>query len=102
MPTQFPIALDDFLNPTSASTLGTPGLKHSEQHANTNDAIEAIQLRVGVVGSADTSSLTKQVDDLRLAASTFLDQTQVTQIVASTAGDGTTDLVTAYLTVTNT
>jgi hypothetical protein len=53
MATTFPIAIDDFTNPTDVP-LGTPvgGRTHSQQHGDLNDAVEAIQTRVGVSGSA--------------------------------------------------
>lgn len=59
MSTLFPLALDTLANPVA--TDGLAG--HAQQHANANDAIEALQARVGVVGSTDASSL-----DHRIAA----------------------------------
>lgn len=55
MPTNFPSGLDTLINPTWTSTLDSPS--HSVQHSNANDAIEALQVKVGINGSADTSSL---------------------------------------------
>jgi hypothetical protein len=55
MPTLFPIVLDSFLNPSSSTTLdasgSNPSLRHHIQHTNINDAVKAIQDRVGVTGS---------------------------------------------------
>ena len=62
MSTTFPTALDTLTNPTVNHTLAT-GL-HSAQHANANDAIEALQAKVGIDGSADPASLDKRVSDL--------------------------------------
>jgi hypothetical protein len=53
----YPSSLDNFQNPTGASDLDTPAVLHSAQHANANDAIEALEAKVGVDGSAVTSSL---------------------------------------------
>ena len=41
MATNFPGSLDSFTNPTSGSTLDSPS--HAAQHANVNDAVEAIE-----------------------------------------------------------
>lgn len=59
MATNFPSSLDSLTNPTSGNTLNSPS--HSSQHANSNDAIEAIQAKVGVDNSAVTTSLDYKV-----------------------------------------
>ena len=51
----YPTSLDSFTNPTSSDTLLS--IDHATQHSNANDAIEALELKVGITGSADTSSL---------------------------------------------
>ena len=59
MATNFPTSLDSLTNPTSSSALNLPS--HSSQHADANDAIEALQAKVGVDGSAVTTSLDYKV-----------------------------------------
>ena len=54
MATSFPSGLDSLTNPSSGDSLSSPS--HSAQHANVNDAVEALQAKVGVNGSAVTSS----------------------------------------------
>lgn len=54
MATNFPSSLDSFTNPTAVDTLDSP--PHDTQHANANDAIEALEAKVGVDGSAVTTS----------------------------------------------
>lgn len=54
MPINFPTSLDDFTNPTGTDEVAT--VDHAEQHSNVNDAIEALQAKVGIDGSADTDS----------------------------------------------
>jgi hypothetical protein len=54
MATNFPASLDSLTNPSSSDSLNSPS--HSAQHANSNDAIEALQAKVGADGSAVTSS----------------------------------------------
>lgn len=58
MATTFPTTIDSFTNPTNSSNMNDVGVVHADQHANTNDAIEAIEAYVGVTGSTDVNSLT--------------------------------------------
>ncbi|MFZ4537165.1 hypothetical protein [Propionivibrio sp.] len=53
MTTLFPTALDVLTNPVSGDLM----TGHAAQHANANDAIEALQAKVGVDGSTDPASL---------------------------------------------
>jgi hypothetical protein len=62
MATSFPSGLDSFTNPTAVDTLDSP--PHDTQHADANDAIEALQAKVGVDSSAVTSSLDYRVGQL--------------------------------------
>ena len=54
MATSFPSGLDALTNPTSGNTLASPD--HAGQHADANDAIEALEAKVGVNSSAVTTS----------------------------------------------
>jgi hypothetical protein len=58
MSTLFPGAIDVFTNPTSSSNMNDVGVLHADQHANANDAINALQVVVGVSETSDTNSLT--------------------------------------------
>jgi microcystin-dependent protein len=55
MATSFPTSLDALTNPTGSSSLTSPD--HAGQHTDANDAIEALQAKVGINSSAVTSSL---------------------------------------------
>jgi hypothetical protein len=55
--TNFPTSLDALTNPTSTSHQNDAGVEHHLQHANANDAIEALQAKVGITNSAVTTSL---------------------------------------------
>jgi len=66
MSTNFPSGLDNFTNPTSGDTLDSPD--HAAQHADVNDAVEALQTKVGVDGSAVTGSLDYKVATLETDA----------------------------------
>jgi len=54
MSTNFPTSLDSLTNPTPTDSELT--VSHSTQHSNANDAIEALQAKVGVNSSAVTTS----------------------------------------------
>jgi len=62
MATSYPASLDSFTNPTAVDTLDSP--PHDTQHADANDAIEALQAKVGVDGSAVTTSLDYKIANL--------------------------------------
>lgn len=55
--TNFPASLDTFQNPSAATTMDAAGFEHDAQHANANDALAALQAKVGVDGSGDADSL---------------------------------------------
>jgi len=59
MTTQYPVAIDNFVNPNPADKLNNPS--HSTQHANANDAIEAIEGYLGVANSTDPDTITARV-----------------------------------------
>jgi len=69
MATNFPTSLDALTNPTGSSSLTSPD--HAGQHADANDAIESLQAKVGVNGSAVTSSLDYKVTNNVVLKSTF-------------------------------
>jgi plastocyanin len=54
MATNFPTSKDTLINPASNDSVQL--VPHASQHANANDAIEALQTKVGANGSIDTDS----------------------------------------------
>lgn len=62
MASNFPDSLDNFTNPNENSPLSNPG--HAEQHSNANDAIKALQEKVGVDSSNNVNSLDYKVAHL--------------------------------------
>lgn len=48
MSTQYPNALDNFINPSPTDTLSSGTVPHAQQHANLNDAVESIQTVMGI------------------------------------------------------
>lgn len=68
MSTAFPTGLDTLTNPTATDKVAV--VSHASQHANANDAIEALQAKVGANGSAVTTS-----HDYKLSEVTGADKT---------------------------
>jgi microcystin-dependent protein len=62
MPANFPAAFDVPPNPTLNTSMAASGYEHDLAHVNLNDMTKAVQLRVGINGSADPTSLTNQVN----------------------------------------
>jgi microcystin-dependent protein len=62
MPTSFPAAFDVPANPTLNTSMAGSGFEHDLQHVNSNDAMKAVQLRLGITGSPDPTSVTNQVN----------------------------------------
>jgi hypothetical protein len=48
MSTLYPNSLDNFVNPTANDTLDSSTVPHADQHANLNDAVEALQTVIGI------------------------------------------------------
>lgn len=59
--TNYPVALDTWVNPNAGAgdTLGS--VPHDTQHCKANDAIDALQRKVGIDGSTDASSIDKKL-----------------------------------------
>src|SRR3990167_3196718 len=55
MATSYPTSLDSLTNPTATDPVTNPS--HATQHANANDALEALEAKVGVDSSAVTTSI---------------------------------------------
>src|SRR3990167_2310730 len=75
MTTTFPSSVDNFTNPTADDRLDTPTVLHSDQHANANEGIEALEtwaLGTGApvtIGAASGLSIVGQVLSLGIASS---------------------------------
>ena len=76
MAVNYPETLDSFINPDSNSSVANPS--HAQQHSDANDAIEALQQKVGVDGSTVTTSLDYRVSALE---SNPIDEESIQQIV---------------------
>lgn len=65
MTTSFPTGLDTFTVPSGTSTLGGSTPNHTTLHTNTTDAVTALETKVGIDGSAVTTSLDYKVTTLQ-------------------------------------
>lgn len=52
----YPTSLDSFANPTAGSYEDDVGLEHHVQHANANDAAEALEAKLGIGASTATAN----------------------------------------------
>ena len=93
MATSFPSSLDSFTNPLSSDTLSSPS--HSAQHADANDAIEALQAKVGADSSAVTSSL-----DYKVAQLEAISHGKILQVVHTHKNSVFSTTSTSYVDVT--
>ena len=66
MATNYPGGLDSLTNPSAGDALTSPS--HSAQHANANDAIEAIETELGVNPSGTFATVALAVGLLRSGA----------------------------------
>lgn len=60
MATNYPTSIDAYTNPASTDVTTSPD--HAGQHANVNDAVLALETKVGVTNSAVTTSLDYRVN----------------------------------------
>lgn len=89
MATNYPNNLDTLTNPTPTSPVTNPS--HSAQHANANDAIEAIEAYVGVAGSTSGSTITGRIYALEQGGGGTLDSVDPNEGLAITGSSlGTT------------
>lgn len=63
MATSYPGALDSLTNPTGTDYQDT--VPHAAQHANANDAIEAIQAELGVDPAGPNTTVVERMDNMR-------------------------------------
>lgn len=88
MATNWPTSRDTFTNPSSGDTLDSPS--HAAQHANVNDAVEAMQLHAGLV-LVKTQTIGTAVSSVTVSdafSSTFQNYRVVIYIDSASANDG--------------
>lgn len=71
MSTNFPTALDSFINPTATDKLNgspNPALTHHSQHSNLNDSVSALEAKMGINFSNVSTSIDYALQILELTA----------------------------------
>ena len=63
MASNFPTSLDAFTNPSSTDAMDSVSVPHATQHSDLNDAVEALEAKVGADSSAVTSSHDYKIAD---------------------------------------
>jgi hypothetical protein len=92
MAINFPTSLDSLTNPQETDSV--QAVSHAAQHADANDAIEALEAKVGADNSTVTTSLDYRVNALENAS---LDEEGIQQIAADLLTNGThTNIVVTY------
>lgn len=92
MATNFPTSLDSLTNPQGTDSV--EAVSHAAQHANANDAIEALEAKVGADNSAVTTSLDYRVRALESAS---VDTEAIQDIVGGMVESNTeTNIVVEY------
>lgn len=89
MPTSYPGALDSLTNPTANDTLAA--VPHHTQHANANDAIEALEAKVGIGASTtfdvrDYGAISNAGDATHATANTTAIQSAIDDCAAHGGG----------------
>lgn len=64
MTTSYPGAFDSLVNPTATDSLDSATVPHAAQHANANDAIEAIQITLGINPQGSGSTVVARLNTL--------------------------------------
>jgi len=91
MATNFPTSLDVLVNPQPNDSVEV--VSHSAQHADANDAIEALESKVGANDSTDPNSLDFKV---RTLETNILDEEEVEDIAARLLTSGTHGNITVF------
>ena len=88
MATSYPNALDNFTNPTSTDTLNSATVPHADQHANANDAIEAIEGELGTNPKGAKATVKARLDDVDTSVSNKVSTSVSISTTAPLAGGG--------------
>ena len=83
MTTAFPGAIDAFTNPTASDPLDSVTVPHASQHANINDAVEAIETAIGTTAAPVLAPLASPTFTGTPAAPTATVGTNTTQIATT-------------------
>lgn len=87
MPTEYPQAIDVFQNPAPDTLEDAPGFEHDLAHGKLNDAVHALELKVGVDDSQDPDSIDARLRAVEASGGQITDNTE-TSLTGLIKGDG--------------
>ena len=95
----YPTSLDSLTNPESTNKLNAPG--HAQQHADANDALEALEAKVGANSSAVTTSHDYKLGEVlttdkavgKTATQTLTNKTLTAPVIATSLDMNGTELI---------
>lgn len=93
MSTNYPNSLDVLINPSATDTLNSAVVPHAQQHANINDAMEAVQT---VLGTNPSGSYLTVKDRIIAAESQIQTQSSLNGLTDVTISDVATGNVLIY------
>jgi hypothetical protein len=97
MTTVYPGAIDDFTNPTSSDTLDSQTVPHAAQHADINDAVEAIETTLGTNPEGAEATVSARIGALETTVDTastgLVDRVDALETTVDTATTGLVDRV---------
>jgi hypothetical protein len=96
MASSFPSSLDSFTNPSSTDAMDSVSVPHATQHADLNDAVEALEAKVGADSSAVSSSHDYKIAQLEAGATGG----KILQVVSTTKTDTFSTTSTSYTDIT--
>jgi len=82
MASSFPSSLDAFTNPSSTDAMDSVSVPHATQHADLNDAVVALEAKVGADSSAVTSS-----HDYKIAQLEAISHGKILQVLSTAKTD---------------
>ena len=88
MSTQYPAALDVLINPTSSDPLNSATVPHHQQHANVNDAIEAMQTVIGLNPAGSHLTVKDRIISAETAITTQSVLNGLTDVTITTVSTG--------------
>jgi hypothetical protein len=95
MAINFPTTLDTLINPTATDQVAV--VSHASQHSNTNDILEALETKVGIDGSAVTTSHDYKLGEVlstdkavgKIATQILTNKTLTSPVITNASSSGT-------------
>ena len=86
MAINYPTSLDNFTNPSASDAMNSVTVPHATQHSDLNDAVEALEAKVGVNSSAVATSHDYKISALDTRVTT-LENAEIPDTIIDAKGD---------------